>query len=1660
MSESANGVLAKMLERLFASLVNGPSLNCRPHSSRQRIDLVQFAKLGDLSPIHALRELLGDERQVKVSAKVPPPKRTRLQIPVPLPMQEPETREPELSAEERAAQKAWSEQESVLSKIRTIVEDAKTYEQDTGAHVLNIGFPLLSLPPNSLQTSRGSLSRRIIAPIAFIPVNVTVKMGTHRGIEINCRGDGIDLVTPNIALLAWLEQQSGLTATDLFADEKGEAPWREITELIAYVAKMAGVTPPSVLTGLQLEQGGGSDLELCSAPRSDDNDDVAILPSAVLGLFPLANQGLLRDTQDLLSDASIQGPLESFIKLDSSLTAASLVSSHAVQTIEKLARVFAQERLVTDADPCQSKAVRLARACKGLVVHGPPGTGKSQTITNIIGDHLHRGERVLVVCDKRTALDVVANRLENLGLRNLCALVHDPQRDRRDLYKAIRQQLEDLAEAKSDSQADRQLAGLDAELQRLHAELTAYETALMKPDPRSGFSFHELMGRWLSIAPTSLDLDAALLSGVSLKLYRPRQQDVQDILDRSLKINYPENPWRKCWGFELGEFLARPMGQCRDAVSRCLRATADADAAADPAIPPFEGAVDLTTQAQSRAELGVQLKQLLSEVDASVLRHWAGKDGNSPAEARTALDQTASALEVMRAAPLDAELLARCLSDLPNPQATMAMLKVIEQYSHGFALWATPFVRVKSRVPSASSQFIVHWLAKDPQARSRVSKRLEQMKVVAEEIGSGLLDRQMILQYRRDPITITKVVQWLGLLNGYLETASKWHAFLHAGAKKAAMPVSEYFGLPLNTATAIQIRDFLKGLRIRLELKADLEDGILQQALTELVSDEDLLTAFTAHHDLLKAMTDGGEPGGEVPTVDTADMEVLHGLMLAVATAAKPVFDAYGLVSNHANALRLITFLGGFTARLTLQEVLNLADGKVHDTLASDVELERGWTGLSRILQIVDTMRNTPTLLALAHPVAKAMRDPDFGNKLVRGLELSLARANAIRNLLNVFANANLFSTKWTAAVEVELRKGATQQPLVQALSDRIDDLENVARVSKGLLDLPAGLREPVGTLLRCGASTADGGAVLMKAALGSELSQRLASDPSLLTVDGQRLKSCFERYRLLDRQKRDLVRDSILHQWLSRQKERLLSNNGSRLNSLGAELRRRLTIQGERAMRLRQVVTLGRQTQGGDPLFDICPVWMASPETVAQLFPREPIFDLVIFDEASQCRLEEALPVLTRAKRVVIAGDPKQLPPTRFFESAVAASEDDEAETDQELFESQQGEIEDLLGAALNLEIQECYLDVHYRSRNSDLIQFSNEHFYGSRLQAIPGHPSNRQRLAPLRVHQVNGIYEKRRNVLEGQKVVELVKELLGRDNPPSIGIACFNLTQRDLINDALDDAALSDEEFARRLAAARIRRGAGSFDGLFVKNLENVQGDERDHIIISTTFGPDPKGKFYRRFGPIGRAGGGRRLNVLVTRAREEVHIVSSIPPTAYLTLPPIPAGQTAGGAWLLFSYLQFAKQLQEDYELAHRILAQAEVDKTARVEVRKIKSPSRFAQALGQSLARSKNIGSDVHWGNDGFCVDLALHHPRRAEDVTIGILCDVSRFTQAEDTVEWDVFRTGILESQGWVLQRLWTPHFFRDPDAGVRTITDGITAFLVAGEAGQGVRVSS
>lgn len=1454
-----HAILEKMLDRLYASLMRGPGLNCRPHSSRQRVDVTKLDGLGSSGELGAAAEvlsaLLGPDGAITIPATLkrpawmPPPSGRWNRAPkveFDEAAEVDDGLEPEERARRKAAEKAWNDQRALLTKLRNLSEDAKTYEQDTGVHALSIGYGVLSLPPGV-----ASRSGRVLAPIAFIPVTLAVRTGAKAGIEIRTRGAGVDLVTPNMALLAWLERETGERIPELFEDDEGTAPWQEIQELVRIAVERTGIE------SVDLDAWGCvPTAPLRAIPKSDElPPGAALLPGVVIGLFPASNQGLIRDTRALIDAPELDGPVESFVDVNVQLVEDEPIADETETeeaAIDTALRSYGEERFVARADPFQAEAVRRARSSTGLVIHGPPGTGKSQTITNIIGDHLARGERVLFVCDKRTALDVVANRLEAMGMAHLCALVHDSKRDQRRLYMGIRAALDELTDTTTDKGARGKLRRVDRELETLSTELRSVAAALGDP-VGDGPSFHDLVGGWLGITTPHVEgLDA---TAVDLPALESSERDLGVLIQRGSDVAYPINPWSKVAGTNFDAFLGRRQDELRRELASLEEDARAADATAHETIPPFDEERPLAVQAAARTELIVPLREVLETVSITTRARVAGMDA-------AALERGAKQL----AAAADARAL------LTEP-----------------------------------------------------------------------LDGELALVTEGAVIPVGDLNTAIADLDRYIDGQSRWYRFLLWGRKRTAGKVLRPYGLAVSLENAQRVHLFLRGLRARLLAKALVRE-------------------------------------------------------LAGADAPLP-----------ANDTELVGYLDHAEATI-------------------------------RLVRQADTDEVVPAV------VRSVLTGESDSAALLDGLERSAPRAQTVTRFTESLAGIDLFHAEWQGQVDGLLRQGRTATSTITDLISRFDTLEGVLRVRTALDALPPAIAAAARCVLSAGLDPEEGLDALRRHALSRAIEARLAEDETLRRLDGRRLEDALARFVHLEGRKRGLVRDVILHEWTERQKERLLAGTRSRLGSAGAALRRRLFVRGQRAMRLRQMIAAGvTDDEQGDPLFDMCPVWMASPETVAQVFPREELFDVVVFDEASQLRLEEALPVLTRAKRAVIAGDPKQLPPTRFFEAGISTSETGELETEQDLFEAQQGEVEDLLAAALNLDIDEAYLDVHYRSSNADLISFSNKTFYGGRLQAVPGHPRNRTRIPPIRLVPVDGLYDKRGNAQEAQQVVDIVDGLLKRAEPPSIGIACFNLVQRDMIRDMLDERAQEDDEFARRLSTARELRREGSFEGLFVKNLESVQGDERDHIIVSTTYGPNREGKFYRRFGPLGMRGGGRRLNVLVTRARDELHLVTSIPREVYLSAEPVPAGKRPSGGWLLFAYLRHAEYLADLYQQANERWDNALREGTPRVNENPIAPVSEFAHALGQRLTDELSIGSDVHWGNAGFCVDAALHDPEHAEDVTAGLLCDFTRYDRAPDRVAWEVFRTELLAGQGWSLHRVWTPTFFRDRRRVLAAVKDAAEA---------------
>ena len=297
-------------------------------------------------------------------------------------------------------------------------------------------------------------------------------------------------------------------------------------------------------------------------------------------------------------------------------------------------------------------------------------------------------------------------------------------------------------------------------------------------------------------------------------------------------------------------------------------------------------------------------------------------------------------------------------------------------------------------------------------------------------------------------------------------------------------------------------------------------------------------------------------------------------------------------------------------------------------------------------------------------------------------------------------------------------------------------------------------------------------------------------------------------------------------------------------------------------------------------------------PLSVAQyLAPGEFSFDLIVMDEASQLKPEDAVGALARGGQMVIVGDPKQLPPTTFFQRAAIDTETEEDEQVRTVAE----EGESILDVASTLYQPVRRLRWHYRSRHHSLIAFSNKEFYQGDLVIFPSAYHKHSDLG-VKYHPVQGsVFESSRNAREAAVVVDAVMDHMERNSDESLGVVTLNFEQGELIEELLDQR-LRSEPFA----LAYQEKMNSSPEPFFVKNLENVQGDERDVIFISATYGPDARGNQYQRFGPLNGANGHRRLNVLFTRAKKRTEVFSSLDPEKIQTGP--------GSAWGLRAFKQY--------------------------------------------------------------------------------------------------------------------------------------------------------
>ena len=437
-----------------------------------------------------------------------------------------------------------------------------------------------------------------------------------------------------------------------------------------------------------------------------------------------------------------------------------------------------------------------------------------------------------------------------------------------------------------------------------------------------------------------------------------------------------------------------------------------------------------------------------------------------------------------------------------------------------------------------------------------------------------------------------------------------------------------------------------------------------------------------------------------------------------------------------------------------------------------------------------------------------------------------------------------------------------------------------------------------------------------------------------------------------------------------------------------------------------------------------LAPCLMMSPLSIAQYLPaRHGVFDVVVFDEASQLPVWDAIGAIARGSQVIVAGDPKQLPPTNFFERADTESADPEEVED----------LESVLDECLAARLPEKQLIWHYRSRDEGLIAFSNQRYYDGKLITFPSPVSGER---AVRYVNVPGTYDRggaRTNISEARAVVaDVVRRLTADGSAPSIGIVTFNAEQARLIENLLDKERQTNPEVEARFGASE--------DGpVFVKNLETVQGDERDVILFSIGYGPDGNGRVYRNFGPLNLGGGARRLNVAITRARRELVVFGTLRADDITLTPTTPAG------------VRDFKHFLDYAERGPVALAQA-------TEVPRAMTESPFETAVMEVLlAQGWEVRMQV--GVSSFRIDLAVVHPDHPGRYLAGIECDGATYHRSATARDRDRLREAVLRDLGWKILRVWSTDWWVTMDRSATRLHDALNELLAAdrqSDAGRGV----
>ncbi|MDR1872277.1 MAG: DUF4011 domain-containing protein [Deltaproteobacteria bacterium] len=1498
-----------------------------------------------------------------------------------LPLPDEETRDEHL---DRDIQTLFSP-EDMDRKLWALLSKARLLEEETGVNALTAAFGFLEWVDNQKEV--------YYSPLILLSTRLTRKV-TPKGPKYVVWADE-EAADLNFALAEKARLEFGLELPNPPNDEKGvpalEEYFQKVTELIA------------PLNGWRLRR------------------------QVAFGLFPSSRMTMYLDLAEGNHDYQ-NLPLIHDIILGGSASLTLFAEDYLVDQPEIEAKI---PGLVLDADSSQISTMVDVMEGRNLTVEGPPGTGKSQTIVNVIAAALAKGWSVLFVAEKQAALEVVKSRLEAVSLGEFLWPLQAGRSTRKLAIESLKARLEIKTAPPNPS-----YEVAKAKYSKNRALLAQYIDLIGAIYGQTGKTIEEIMGQAVLKAPLLDNGPEVFKRPQDLDLLKNlKPEDLKDLLKAADRVaqGFKAAKARPAWAgltltyldpFQTDQFLglAQKAGAAFSAVNQKREnGPRDLDDLTLREVFDFRAMVrGLKSQGQELN--GPFLAAVLSQDLTPEVINFYNKVGHYQENAAFLARELSQpedpailgALKTLldsgvahNLATLDPANLAREIEvgrkELIKAQNLEASFKALGPLAE--AVGAVPYTQLRAAQELIKDEDY----PKLPSLRDLSDLTLDTIKVKNRQ-GLDLLARRAVLAERVDLETPLSPLELREVAGTVLKAGLL--SFLSPTFRRAKRLVTSVAKNPKDLAQAAQ--DLAKLANYKEEVKAFVSDPAVKAAYGPLFSglDTDFLgfnkalsfqEKFRAtlgdekSQDLKKALEVGSGP--LVDFLKTNEFPAMEGDLTGLdafnSRFAAKLDKGVALLAKIRDLITVIKPLGDLRAESLM---------KVAGALAFNQEFLAFLAGapkLKDLPRLLDPHSPGPLpgeLEALNYLASQPRLKPLAQSILAQGgLEAALGEMDQLFGLLE---RAKDELTKFNAATGLSLNFAGDSRQAAAGLAVLAQDREGLL----AQVELAAGQKALEGLgFAWVVAALEDIDAAgfisqltdLLEAAVYRGLGQGVYRDygPKLAVYAGEALDTIRADFAAADREVISLYRDEL--------KRTLASASVNAPEGVSRGTVAQLTEMGFISHELgkkRGFASIRELTRrAGQALLALKPCWMMSPLAVASYLPAGGLkFDLLVIDEASQMTPESALGALARSQRVMVVGDANQLPPTNFFKKALKSEETEEEERGLD--------DESILEVAAKIYRPGRRLRWHYRSRHPSLIQFSNRHIYDNELKVFMA-PDNAAKGVSL--VKTNGLYRSSVNPIEAAAMVKAATDLMRASPDLSLGLVTLNQKQMELIADKMYEAISEDEELAAYVSQWETKNDG--LESFFVKNLESVQGDERDVIFIGTVYGPEtPGGPVANRFGPINGLAGQRRLNVLFTRSKRRIVTFTSLEPGD------IKATGTNPGASMLRDWLLYCESLGSN----------------------SLTDPPGSEEGGLLSLA-SQLLGENGYKVSPGLItgalgVDLAVSHPDLVDGFIIGLSTDGPNWRNVAGARDRDRLIDQVLKGLGWNLGRIWSTKWLSDP----------------------------